>query len=234
MLEQYKLPKYWKQFYSWLYGSKAWSTFFNKSWVQTVVTLGNNKRLSQAVLREIRPFDQVLQIGVTFGNLMEETADKIGRYGQYDIMDVSMTQLNMAKQKYQYIFPQMNFIHQNGADTIQKPLYGYDVVVCYLLLHEVPPQPKVKIINNALHAIKENGKVVFVDYHRPDYYHPLRYMVKMFNRLWQPFAEKLWDLDIADYCKTRIQYNWRTNLFFGKMYQKTVVTKRAPDILEEF
>ena len=142
MLENSKLPKYWKQFYSWLYGSKAWSTFFNKSWVQTVVTLGNNKRLSQAVLREIRPFDQVLQIGVTFGNLMEETADKIGRYGQYDIMDVSMTQLNMAKQKYQYIFPQMNFIHQNGADKIEKPGYGYDVVICYLLLHEVPPQTK--------------------------------------------------------------------------------------------
>lgn len=103
-----------------------------------------------------------------------------------------------------------------------------------MLLHEVPPQTKSKIVGNALSVIKENGKVIFVDYHRPLTYHPLRYIVRMINRLWQPFAEKLWDLEIGNYCKNRLKYNWRKTLFFGKMYQKTVVTKRAPDILEEF
>ena len=232
--ESLKLPKYWKRFYGWLYGNKFWSAFLSKNWVQTFLTLGNNNRLSQSVLREIKRNDKVLQIGVTFGHQIDDTAERIGQYGQYDLMDVSLTQLNLVKQKYQYVFPQMDFIQQTGADKIKKPGYGYDVVICYMLLHEVPPQTKSKIVGNALSVIKENGKVIFVDYHRPLTYHPLRYIVRMINRLWQPFAEKLWDLEIGNYCKNRLKYNWRKTLFFGKMYQKTVVTKRAPDILEEF
>ena len=102
--ESPKLPKYWKRFYSWLYGDKFWSTLFSKNWVQTILTLGNNQRLSQSVLREVRRNDKVLQIGLTFGHQIEDTADVIGQFGQYDIMDVSMTQLNLAKQKYQYVF----------------------------------------------------------------------------------------------------------------------------------
>ena len=232
--ESPKLPKYWKRFYSWLYGDEFWSTLFSKNWVQIILTLGNNQRLSQSVLREVRRNDKVLQIGLTFGHQIEDTADVIGQFGQYDIMDVSMTQLNLAKQKYQYVFPQINFIHKNGADKLKKVGYGYDVVICYLLLHEVPPQTKAKIVENALRIIKENGKVVFVDYHRPIFYHPLRYVVKLFNRLWQPFAEKLWDLEIANYCKNSLKYNWRKTLFFGNMYQKTVATKRIKNFFDEY
>ena len=232
--EDLRPPKYWKRFYGWLYGDKFWSAFFCQNWVQTVLTLGNNNRLIQSVLEEVRRNDKVLQIGATFGHQIDDTAEQIGLEGRYDLMDVSMTQLNLARKKYQYVFPQMDFIHQNAIHKIKKPGHGYDVVICYMLLHEVPPQTKSKIIKNVLNAIRENGKVVFVDYHRPLFYHPLRYIVRMINRLWQPFAEKLWDLNIADYCSDRLKYNWRKTLFFGKMYQKTVVTKRMPNIWEEF
>lgn len=223
-----KLPKYLKAFYGWVYESRDWSDFFDNSIVQTIKSWGYNYRLRNSVLREITPKTKVLQMGVTFGPLIEEIADKIGANGEYDIMDVSKLQLQRVRSKFQYVYPQMRLLNKDVSKKFDEK--DYDVVICYMILHEVPPRTKVKIIENALNSIKENGKVVFVDYHNPLKYHPLRYFVRMYNRLRQPFAEKLWDLDIADYCKERLKYSWRKTTFFGRMYQKTVVRKKKIEI----
>ena len=228
--ETAKRPKYWKKFYGWLYGDKFWSNLLNQKYLLSLLTLGNNKRLAKATLREIKKNDKVLQIGITFGPLISRAAHKIGQYGCYDILDVSSTQISILKSQYKHVYPWMKFIRKDAAGSINKPGFGYDVVICHMLLHEVPPQTKAKIIENAIKVIKENGKVVFVDYHNPVKWHPLRYVVRMFNRLYQPFAEKLWDLEIAHYCKNPAKYKWKKSLFFGNMYQKVVVTKRSPDI----
>lgn len=221
-----KLPSYLKAFYGGLYGSKFWSALFDNKIFQTIFTLGYNLRLKNAVLKEIRTGRKVLQIGATFGSLIENVAERIGAHAQYDIMDVSLFQLQQLKHKHQYIYPQINYLHRDGSK--KGITEKYDIVICYMLLHEVPPATKVKIIENALEAIKDDGKVIFVDYSNPLPYHPLRYVVRMFNRLYQPFAEKLWDLNIADYCQKHLQYNWRKNTYFGHFYQKVVVTKRNP------
>lgn len=223
-----KLPKYLKAFYGWLYGSKFWSGIFENKIIQTIYTLGYNYILSFSVLKEISYGNKVLQVGVVFGPLMEGIADKIGSHGRYDVLDVSKLQLQRTRNKFQYIYPNINLIQQNAAQKFPKG--EYDVVVCYMLLHEVPPLTKVKIIENSLNAINDNGRVVFIDYSNPVIYHPLRYLVRMFNRLFQPFAEKLWDLNIADYCNKPLRYNWRKKTFFGHFYQKVVVNKRKTEI----
>ena len=228
--ETAKRPKYWKKFYGWLYGDKFWTKIFGNNYLLYLLTLGNSKRLAQSVLKEIKRNDKVLQMGITFGPLISEAALKIGQYGHYDILDVSSTQISVIKNECKHLYPWVNFMRKDVSGSLKKAGFGYDVVICYMLLHEVPPQTKVKIIENAIKQIKENGKVVFVDYHNPIAWHPLRYFVRMFNRLFQPFAEKLWDLDISHYCKNPAKYRWKKTLFFGKMYQKVVVTKRAPDI----
>lgn len=225
-----KLPKYWKRFYGWIYGDKFWSKVLSNKSIWNILTLGNSHRLSQSTLKEIKKNDKVLQLGITFGELIPDIANKVGQYGNYDVLDVSSTQINLLKKQYKHLYPWLNFMCKDASGNLKKSGFGYDVVVCYMLLHEVPPQTKAKIIENAIKLIKENGKVVFVDYHNPTPLHPLRYVVRMFNRLFQPFAEKLWDLDISHYCKNPAKYKWKKTLFFGKMYQKVVVTKRAPDI----
>ena len=225
-----KRPKYWKKFYGWLYGDKFWIDFPAQNYLLYFLTLGNSHKLAQSVLREVNKNDKVLQMGATFGPLINDVALKIGQYGTYDVLDVSSTQISAIKNKYQHLYPWMNFIRKDASGNLTKPGFGYDVVICHLLLHEVPPRTKAKIIENAIKLIKENGKIVFVDYHNPVKWHPLRYIVRMFNRLFQPFAEKLWDLDISHYCKNPAKYKWKKTFFFGKMYQKVVLTKRAPDI----
>ena len=79
--------------------------------------------------------------------------------------------------------------------------HTYDAVICFMLLSQVPSASKRKIINNALRLVKKGGKVIFIDWHTPLFYHPLRYIVRMYNRLNHPFVERLWDRDISSYAE---------------------------------
>ena len=219
-----KLPLYLKEVYGWVYGSKAMGKVLDNSVVQNVLSCGYSKKLSDALLREIKPGSRVLQFGATFGPQIETVVEKIGENGQYDIVDISNMQLRRIREKYQYIFPNIRLANCDLSQEID--FKDYDVTICFMLLHEVPPLVKTKIVDNALKSITPDGKVIFVDYHNPKKYHPLRFVTKAFNRLYQPFAEKLWEREIYSYAPEREKYNWRKVTYFERMYQKVVATKK--------
>lgn len=216
-------PLYLKDIYGWLYNNKKISEFMDKPWVSKVLSLGNNEKLIQSALREISVNDTVLQLGATFGTQIDRTLKKIGHYGRYDILDICDTQIERCEKKYGH-HRQVNIIKRNANEDIVRK--DYDVILCFMLLHEVPTVQKSKIINAALNNVKDGGKVVFIDYHNPVKYHPLRYLVRMFNRLYQPFAEKLWDREIYSFVENKSGFMWRRVLYFGEMYQKIVADKK--------
>ncbi len=221
-----KTPIYMREIYGWLYDSPKWTKFFDSGKILTLLTLGNHRKLTEACLKELRMSEHVLQIGATFGNQIEQTAEKVGFYGKYDIIDVNKAQLERVEQKYRFIYPSMNLIHQDAA---RQPIEEkYDAVICYMLLHELPILTKTKVVNNALDAVKEGGSVIFIDYHNPVKWHPLRYVVRMINRLYQPFAEKLWDREIHTFAENKTDFIWRKSAYFGRMYQKVVATRKEP------
>ena len=217
-----QLPAYVKEVYGYIYEDQEVSRNLDDNRFGTLFTLGYNNKLAKAVCREVNYPSSVLQVGATFGNQIDKIASKIGQYGSYDIIDVSKTQIERCRNKFIYEYPKINFILQDATSPIEKK---YDCVVCYMLLHEVPDPTKHKIVNNILSAINTNGKVIFVDYHAPSKWHPLRYIVKAVNRLYQPFAESLWNHEIKDFAENPNDYVWRKSLYFGKMYQRVVVTK---------
>lgn len=219
-----KLPAYVKAVYGWLYCSWKMSRFFDGNKFQKVLTLGNSGKLQEALLKEVAQSKKVLQIGATFGSQIEKTAEKIGFYGQYDLADVCETQLRRCEDKYKYLFSNMRFLHHDGTKPFEDK---YDVVICCNILHELPPLSKIKVVNNALNSLYDNGKVVFIDYHNPYKWHPLRYFVRMFNRLYQPFAEKMWDREIHTLAEKKTNYNWRKTTYFGGMYQKVIASKKS-------
>lgn len=222
--ENKKLPPYLKEVYGWIYGSKRVSGILDNAIVQNVLSCGYSKKLTDALVKEIKPGARVLQFGATFGPQIEAVVEKIGDNGIYDIVDVSNMQLHRIREKYQYIFPNIRLANRDVSQYLD--LKDYDVTICYMLLHEVPPQTKARIVDNALKSIAPDGKVIFVDYHSPKKYHPLRYVTKAFNRLYQPFAEKLWEREIYAYAPEREKYNWRKATYFDRMYQKVVATKK--------
>ena len=221
--KQTKLPLYISEIYGWLYNSVKWSSFFDRIGFLRFFTLGMNKKLVDVLIKEIHQGDKVLQIGATFGNQIDKTAEKIGFNGKYDIVDVNRFQLERVEAKYKYVYSTMSFFHQDGVAPIKDK---YDVAICYLLLHELPILTKIKMVDNVLASVKDKGKVVFIDYNNPRPWHPLRYVVKVINRLYQPFAEKIWDREIHTFATKKTDFIWRKTTYFGRMYQKVVAVKK--------
>lgn len=218
-----KIPSYQREFYSWLYESPRLTRWLDHQRLLNVLTFGASGKMLKSCANEIAVSSDVLQMGATFGDQIGTAAARVGIYGHYDLLDVSMVQLRHQRNKYCYLFPFMRFI--NG-DAAEPPKRQYDVVICYMLLHEVPSVTRTQIVNNALNCVKPGGKVIFVDYNNSPVWHPLRWLVKMFNRLYQPFAEKLWHNEIKNYARSPSGYYWRKITFFGRMYQKVTAVRK--------
>ncbi len=217
------LPKYLTAIYGKIYENPKVSNFLDNARLLKVLTLGNSSRLTDALLKELHSNQKILQIGATFGDQIEQTADRIGHHGKYDLIDISETQLKRAEEKYKYLYSNMRFLHFDGREPIGEK---YDVVIVYMLLHELPILSKIRVVNAALNSTNESGKVIFIDYYNPLKWHPLRYVVRMFNRLYQPFAEKLWDREIHTFADKKTNFFWRKKTYFGDMYQKAVASRK--------
>ncbi len=218
-----RIPLYLKEIYGDFYTNENLYAFFDKPWVNFILTCGFSSKLTKALLKELKPGQKVLQLGCTFGNQIFETATLLGKKGKLDILDVSSLQIKRCKFKIGRSFPQVGFICQNANTAVKN---NYDAVILYGLLHEVPHVQKAKILQAALDSIKEGGKVVIIDYHKPKIWHPFRWPVKLFNRLYQPFAEVLWDRDIDTFVKDKSKYFWRKTQYDAGMYQKVVIEKK--------
>lgn len=184
------------------------------------------KKLVAETVQELKKDQKVLQVGVVDGSEMDEVAMSLGAYGQYDIIDVNPMQIDRVTEKYWKLYQNMKLYKKDIASVDKGE--GYDAVICFMVLSTVPSQTKSHIINQALRLAKVGGKVIFVDWHNPEEYHPLRYVVRMYNRLYHPFVERLWDRSIASYAKPeqRNLFDWKRTTYFGQMFQKTVAIKK--------
>jgi len=66
---------------------------------------------------------------------------------------------------------------------------------------------------------------VIVDYARPRWWHPLRYLWRPLLAALEPFALDLWRDEIAHWLPAAAQDRWRKQSFFGGLYQKIVIER---------
>ena len=216
-----KIPSYLKTVYSWLYLSPRVYNFFDNSILLNILTLGYHHILSEEVKKEILQHSQVLQIGVTLGAQIDKVYTSLGMLGDYTIVDIVPEILENCREKR--LEQRIKYIQANAAKSIKGE---YDTIICYMLLHELPPITRSKLLENVVNALKPGGKVVFIDYHIPSTYNPLKYFVRAVNRLYQPFAESLWKNSIKVLTPNAELCSWSKQTYFGGMYQKVVATKR--------
>ncbi len=198
----------------------------DNDFVSMLRTFFQYKKLVAETIWELKKDQKVLQVGVVNGSEMDEVAMAVGAYGRYDIVDVNPAQADRVTEKYWKLYHNMKVYKKNVIDVEDST--EYDAVICFMVLSEVPSQTKSQIINKALRMVKVGGKVIFTDWHNPEEYHPLRYIVRMYNRLYHPFVERLWDRNISVYAKPeyRNKFEWKKDTYFGRMFQKTVAIKK--------
>jgi ubiquinone/menaquinone biosynthesis C-methylase UbiE len=212
------IPPYMREVYHWAYLDSGNARFLDQDLVVGAILLGNNARLKRALISEIHGGQSVLQAAHVYGGLIPEIANRVGSTGSLDVIDLVPLQANLCRQKLRD-YPQARVRIANANDPGDDT---YDAVSCFFLLHEIPDELKFSVVDALLQRLKPSGKAIFVDYHKPAKWHPLRGLLRLiFNRL-EPFAESLWQREIADYASAAESYRWETQTFFGGLYQKTV------------
>lgn len=215
------VPDYLRDTYTWAYLSRFGTRFFDKPVVVSTILWGNARRLIRAVAAEMKPGWRVLQPACVYGDFSLRLADAIGGEGRLDVCDIAPIQVALTRRKLAGV-RHASVRREDAAAPGKGP---YDAVACFFLLHEVPEEYKRAIVDNMLAAVHDGGTVVFVDYHRPVGWHPLKpVMSVVFDRL-EPFAKALWTNEIRDYATAPEAFAWEKTTYFGGLYQKVVARR---------
>jgi len=219
---QAEMPAYMHEVYSWAYLNPRNVKFLDREIIVSLILWGNNRRLKQALLTEITPDSTVLQAAHVYGTLIPEIAAKLSHPRQLEVVEVSPLQAGICRDKLRE-YPQVA-IHISDIATIGTGTR--DVISCFFLLHEIPDDYKRAVVNNLLDHIRPGGKAVFVDYHKPASFHPLRAVMNLIWRSLEPFAIGLVETEIETLAVESGSFTWSKQTFFGGLYQKVVATRR--------
>lgn len=221
--EPVAIPAYLNEVYAWAYLAPAAVEMLDRPVVVDVLLFGNARRLMREALDEVEPGTKVLMAAHVYGNFVNRLAERVGRKGTLDIVDVAPIQVEHCRRKVGHL-PHVNVRHADAA----TPGGGlYDVVVSFFLLHEVPDGKKRAIMDALLVQLAPGGKAVFVDYHRPCRFHPVRYLLELVNRRLEPFAPALWDHALSSFATEPERFSWQERTYFGGVYQKVIVRPRG-------
>ncbi|CAK0749850.1 Class I SAM-dependent methyltransferase [Azospirillaceae bacterium] len=217
-------PAYLREIYGWAYLSPIGRAVFDHPLVVSAILWGNYHRLIRAVQKEISPGARMLQAASVYGNLSARLATTITSKGKLDIIDVAPIQVEHCRRKLK------NYSHAHVflGNAVSPPEGPYDVVCSFFLLHEVPEEYKHRIVDALLSRVTPGGKAVFIDYHKPKWWNPLRPIISLVFATLEPFASTLWRREIQSYASTQAEeFAWTKTTYFGGLYQKIIATRRS-------
>jgi ubiquinone/menaquinone biosynthesis C-methylase UbiE len=223
------IPRYLSETYTWAYLNPRSVQLLDRELVVAIVLWYQHRNLRRKVLAEIEPGSSVLQTACVYGDFSPLLAQRIGVEGSLDIVDVSRAQVDKCAEKMRdYPFASLRHL-----DVLDLGDGDYDTVCSYFLMHEVPDDYKHALVDIALNNIGPDGKVVFIDYHKPHWANPLKPVMSLVFDTLEPFAKSLWRKDIRDFASRPEKFRWHKESFFGGLYQKVVATpvsgRRASD-----
>jgi SAM-dependent methyltransferase len=218
-----EVPDYMEEVYDWAYVNPRNVALLDRPIVVDVLLFGNARRLMRSALNEITPGQRVYMVAHVYGNFVKRLADRIGAGGRFSIIDVTPIQVANCRRKIGDL-PHVSVEQADAATHIGAPV---DTALSFFLLHEVPENKKRGIVNSMLAQVAPGGKAVFVDYHRPSLWQPIRYILEFVNYKLEPFARALWTREIKEYASDADDFIWEKKTFFGGVYQKVIARRRT-------
>lgn len=217
------IPDYLQNTYYWCYLNPRNVKLLDREWVVKTILWQQHHRLVQAAIAEIEPGQHVLQTACVYGDFSSALADHIGSEGKLEIFDVAEVQVRNCRRKL--------VGYKNAVVRHQNVLYlrdeTFDVVCCYFLMHEMPDEYRLGVVSALLDSVEPGGRVVFVDYHKPHWAHPLKLITSLVFDTLEPFAKGLWREEITDFAGKNNRFEWRKETYFGGLFQKVVATRIA-------
>lgn len=218
------IPQYLNTYYWWAYVHPYAVKFWDRPWLVNLILLTNYARLRNAALTEFDTApNYVLQIACVYGDLTPKLAAHItAQGGHLDVVDVLPIQLKNLERK----LTDQTGVRLMAFDSTQLPLASatYDSVLLFFLLHEQPHHIRLQTISEALRITKPDGRIVIVDFSRPYWWNPFRYLWYLFLGVFEPFALDMWRHSIADFLPEEGLVKEETR-FFGGLFRKTIVLR---------
>jgi ubiquinone/menaquinone biosynthesis C-methylase UbiE len=220
------VPDYLTTHYWWAYIHPKAVKLFERQWLVNLILCGNYVRLRDAALAamgESLP-GTTLQVACVYGDLTNCVSQRaMTGGGSIDIVDVLPIQLKNLRNKLPVGAP-ARLLAMDAMD-LKLPDASYDRVLVYFLLHEQPREWRERTLREVYRVVKPGGKVVIVDYARPFWWHPLRYLFPALLAAFEPFALDLWREELAGWLSESRATIMHQRRFFGGLYQ-LVVSRR--------
>jgi ubiquinone/menaquinone biosynthesis C-methylase UbiE len=221
------IPHYLTTHYRWAYVHPMAVKFFERQWLVNLLLWGNYARLRDAALSELGASlsGNTLQVACVYGDLtnrLSVDAERAG--GSVDVVDVLPVQLRNLRGK----LPKDARVRLLAMDAaaLELPDASYENCLIFFLLHEQPRAWREHTLREVLRVLKPGGKIVIIDYARPRWWHPLRYLWRPLLTKLEPFALDLWREEIADWLPPHAAVRLRKQVYFGGLYQKLVLLRR--------
>jgi ubiquinone/menaquinone biosynthesis C-methylase UbiE len=199
---------------------------FERQWLVNLILWGNYTRLSDAALAELGEAlpDGTLQVACVYGDL----TGRIGRRaaasgGTLDVVDVLPIQLRNLHDKLSAETPAR--LMAMNSTRLQLPDGAYGRALVFFLLHEQPESVRQQTLREVFRVVKPGGKVIIVDYARPHWWNPLRYLWRPVLAGLEPFALDLWRDDIGAWMPPSNGIRMKSRRLFGGLYQVVTATK---------
>jgi ubiquinone/menaquinone biosynthesis C-methylase UbiE len=194
-----------------------------------IVLWGNFQMLRDVTLKELCHKEsmihgQTLQVACVYANFTESLVGCLAPTSTLDVIDVIPAQLENLKRKLPVTKKNVTLSCHDAQDLCFDN-GTFDQVVLFFLLHEMPTPVRLKALKEVERVVKPGGKIVFVDYHRPDTFWWQTLMTGMY-KLYEPFAMDMWEHEIQEWFPNELKdCHLSKEVYFGGLYQKVVVTK---------
>ena len=206
-----EVPAYLRETYNWAYLNPRNVKLIDREMVVKVILWGQHLRLRREAFAELEPGQKVLQPACVYGDFSPALARLLGPRGELEVIDLAPIQVAACRRKLRN-FPRATV---RRADVARPGGESYDAVCCYFLMHELPEDYKRAVVDTLLGSVVPGGKVIFVDYHKPHWAHPLKGVVSLIFDTVEPYAKSLWRHEIADFAGNAGRYSWRKQTYFG-------------------
>jgi ubiquinone/menaquinone biosynthesis C-methylase UbiE len=218
------VPGYLAKTYWWAYVHPRAVRVFERQWLVNLILWGNFERLRDVALAALgeRLEGRTLQIACVYGDLTERLRQRLAPGGRLDVVDVLRVQLANLVRKLA-ADPRVGLIHGDSA-ALDMADASYDRALLFFLLHEQPAAVRRRTVAEALRVVKPGGRLVIVDYHRPDRMHPLYAPMALVLRTLEPYAMDLWRGEVDEWLPQGVRVASKRTLF-GALYQLVTVTR---------
>lgn len=188
-----RTPGYLVRHYWWAYVHPLAVKFWDHLPIVNLILYGNYGRLRDQALQVLGPnlSGRTLQVTCCYGDYTPKLAARVAHAGgSLDVIDVLSVQLEALQRK---IAPGMPVrTAQMDATDLLLPDAAYDRAIMFFLLHELPPKERKAALQEVLRVVKPGGELLIVDFGKPGYWHPFRYLWLPLLGLLEPFAGDLW------------------------------------------